>query len=95
MSNKAEMKTKMPYSAPDGYLENLQTRLSEIPERESGRSFRTMARPCLALAASIAVTFLVGNTVLRKTATPAANPDEEEIVDFLIDSGTNVEDLYL
>ncbi len=82
------MKKTMPYSTPEGYFDSLQGRLSEIPARRS----RINLTPYLALAASFALALLAGNYILTKTA--ASQPaSEEEIVEYLIDSGTTLAQL--
>lgn len=82
------MKKTMPYSTPEGYFDSLQGRLSEIPARRS----RINLTPYLALAASFALALLAGNYILTKTA--ASRPaSEEEIVEYLIDSGTTLAQL--
>lgn len=89
------MKTKMPYSAPDGYLENLRNELSAIPGRAAGSGdFHGYVRMGFALAMSVAVVLAAGVLFPRRTVTPAVLPDEE-IVDYLIDSGISEEELYL
>jgi hypothetical protein len=78
------MNKKLNYSVPDGYFENLKTRLSQIPAQESRPSRITRLTPYLALAACFAFVVLVGNAVLNRTAVPAAS--DEEIIEYLIDS---------
>ena len=82
------MKKQMPYSTPEGYFESLQDRLSEIPVRKS----RINLTPYLALAASFALALLAGNYILMKTAGSQPASDEE-IVEYLIDSGTTLAQL--
>ena len=84
----SEMKKTMPYSAPEGYFENLQTRLSEIPARRT----KFNLAPYLALAASFAIALLAGNYILMKTAANQPASDEE-IVEYLIESGTTLAQL--
>ena len=74
-------------STPEGYFEDLQQRLSEIPRRgeaPAGASVRRFA-PYLAYAASLVVAVLLGNAVLRKTATPAED-DGWAYVSYLADA---------
>lgn len=59
---------------PDGYLENLQDRLLQIPVQEKRHGFITRVMPYMAYAASLVVLVLVGNFILRKTAV-----SEEEV----------------
>ena len=82
------MKKQMPYSTPEGYFESLQTRLSEIPARRS----RINLMPYLALAASFALAALAGNYILMKT-TASQPASDEEIVEYLIDSGMTLAQL--
>ena len=82
------MKKKMPYSTPEGYFESLQTRLSEIPARRS----RISLAPYLALAASFVLALLAGNYILMKT-TASQPASDEEIVEYLIDSGMTLAQL--
>lgn len=82
------MKTKIPYSVPDGYFASLKQQLSDIPAKKTRVNFT----PYLALAASFALAALAGNYILMKTTanTPAS---DEEIVEYLIDSGTTLAQL--
>lgn len=82
------MKQKLPYSTPSGYFDRLQTELSYIPRRRTGISLT----PYLALAASFALALLAGNYILTKTS--ASQPaSDEEIIEYLIDSGTTLAQL--
>ena len=82
------MKTNIPYSTPEGYFDSLQNRLSEIPARRTRINFT----PYLALAASFVMALLVGNYILMKTAGNQSASDEE-IVEYLIESGTTLAQL--
>ena len=82
------MKKNMPYSTPEGYFEGLQNRLSEISARKS----RINLTPYLALAASFALAMLAGNYILMKT-TANQPASDEEIVEYLIDSGMTLAQL--
>lgn len=82
------MKKQMPYSTPEGYFENLQSRLSEIPARRT----RISLAPYLALAASFAIALLAGNYILLKT-TASRPASDDEIVEYLIESGTTLAQL--
>ena len=55
---------------PEGYFENLQNRLSEIPARPARVSTVRRLTPYLAIAASFLAIVLVGNAILDKTAAP-------------------------
>lgn len=82
------MKQKLPYSTPAGYFDSLQTRLSDIPQRRTGIHLA----PYLALAASFAIALLAGNYILTKT-TAGQPASDEEIIEYLIDSGTTLAQL--
>ena len=76
------MSKKIEYKVPDGYFENLKTRLSAIPAQEKQPSRMQKFTPYLALAACFAVAVLVGNLVLNRTTSPAAS--DEDIIEYLI-----------
>lgn len=78
------MSKKIQYRVPEGYFENLTTRLSAIPAQEKQPSRMQKFAPYLALAACFALAVLVGNLVLNRTAIPAAS--DEEIIEYLISS---------
>ena len=78
------MSKKIEYKVPDGYFENLRTRLSEIPAQEKQPTRMQRCSPYLALAACFAVAVLVGNLVLNRTTAPAAS--DEDIIEYLIAS---------
>lgn len=78
------MNKKLNYSVPDGYFENLKTRLSSIPAQERRPSRIVKLTPYLALAACFAFIVLIGNAVLNRTVQPYAS--DEEIIEYLIDS---------
>lgn len=82
------MKKTMPYSTPEGYFDSLQCRLSDIPSRKRRFNFT----PYLALAASFAVALLAGNYILMKSTADQPASDED-IVEYLIDSGTTLAQL--
>ena len=75
---------KIQYRVPEGYFENLETRLSAIPAQEKQPSRMQKFAPYLALAACFALAVLVGNLVLNRTTVPAAS--DEEIIEYLISS---------
>lgn len=65
-----EKPDRIPFSTPNGYFETLKARLSRIPEAGMQPIPRTLwqrVRPYAALAACFAASFLIGNTILRKT----------------------------
>lgn len=78
------MSKKIQYNVPEGYFENLKTRLSAIPAQEKQPGRIQKFAPYLALAACFAIAVLVGNLVLSRTAVPAAS--DEEIIEYLISS---------
>ena len=78
------MSKKIEYKVPDGYFENLKTRLSAIPAQEKQPTRFQKFAPYLALAACFAVAVVAGNLILNRTAMPAAS--EDEIIEYLIDS---------
>ena len=91
MSNKADMKGKLPYSVPEGYFESLGSRLSAIPEETRARSFK----PVYAFAAAaLAAVLVIGGLSLRQTPSSTQSPSQisetDEIIDYLIDSGTSL-----
>ncbi|MCR5071044.1 MAG: hypothetical protein K6A62_03875 [Bacteroidales bacterium] len=82
----------MPYSMPEGYMDNLQERLGQIPYRRA----RINLTPYFALAASILILVVAGNFVLNRTKSLAPVSDDA-IIEYIIESGTTlamVEDAY-
>lgn len=64
------MTKRNPISVPDGYFQDLQVRLQQIPSREvqpAPRGVRRLA-PYVAYAASLVVLATVGSFVFRQTA---------------------------
>lgn len=78
------MSKKIEYKVPDGYFEDLRTRLSAIPAQEKQPTRFQKFAPYLALAACFAVAVVAGNLILNRTAMPAAS--EDEIIEYLINS---------
>lgn len=76
------MSKKIEYKVPEGYFENLKTRLSAIPAQEKQPGRMQKFTPYLALAACFALAVLVGNLVLNRTTAPAAS--DEDIIEYLI-----------
>jgi hypothetical protein len=70
---------------PEGYFENLQNRLSEIPARPVRVSTVHRLMPYVAVAASFLVIVMIGNFVLGKTASPAED-DTWTYVSYLADA---------
>ena len=82
------MTNKLPYSTPSGYFDSLQSRLSRIPARRTRINFV----PYLALAVSFSLLVLIGNYILTKS-TASQPASDEEIIEYLIDSGTTLAQL--
>lgn len=67
------MTKRNPISVPDGYFQNLEQRLQQIPaQAEAPRRVHRLA-PYLAYAASLAALAVIGNFILRKTAVQEDN----------------------
>lgn len=88
------MRNRLPYNTPEGYMESLDERLLGIPEREGVPGWWTLHRgtvtPFLTFAASLLILILAGNFFQPRNSGQTQNPTEEEIVEYLIDSGTSV-----
>ena len=85
-------------TTPEGYFENLQQRLSEIPARPVRVSTAHRLAPYAAIAASFLVAVLLGNAVLRRTA-PVSDEDEtwtyvSYLADALDPDGAAMMDFY-
>ena len=70
---------------PEGYFENLQSRLSEIPAQPARVSTVRRLAPYVAIAASFLVIVMLGNFVLGRTASPAED-DTWTYVSYLADA---------
>ena len=85
-------------STPEGYFENLQQRLSEIPARPVRVSTVRRLAPYVAVAASFLLIVMAGNFILGRTAAPAADDDTWTYVSYLADAldpdGAFPEDTY-
>ena len=85
-------------TTPEGYFENLQQRLSEIPARPVRVSPVHRLAPYAAIAASFLVAVLLGNSILRHTAPAPAEDDTWTYVSYLADAldpdGVAMMDLY-
>ena len=83
---------------PEGYFENLQQRLSEIPARPVRVSPVHRLAPYAAIAASFLVAVLLGNSILRHTAPAPAEDDTWTYVSYLADAldpdGAAMMDIY-
>ena len=84
------MSKTVKYRVPEGYFEDLQTRLMQIPSAEGFRRTSHSGRRVryLAIAASVAAGVLIGATLAQRQ--DAAGADESEIVEYLIESGTTL-----
>ena len=71
---------------PEGYFENLQNRLSEIPARPARVSTVRRLAPYVAIAASFLVVVMIGNFILGKTAAAPAEDDTWTYVSYLADA---------
>ena len=85
-------------TTPEGYFENLQQRLSEIPARPVRVSQVHRLAPYAAIAASFLVAVLLGNSILRHTAPAPAEDDTWTYVSYLADAldpdGAAMMDIY-
>ena len=72
-------------STPQGYFENLQGRLSDIPKRTQRSGVRLFA-PWMAVAASMLFAVLIGNFILRKTAAPVEEDSGWDYISYLAQS---------
>lgn len=76
-SNIFNSKRKEAFDVPDGYFEGLKTRLGRIPGQKAVPGPAQRMMPYLALAACFVSLLVVGNIVLRNTASGS----EEELYD--------------
>ena len=85
-------------TTPEGYFENLQHRLSEIPARPLRVSTGHRLAPYAAIAASFLVAVMLGNAILRKTAPASAEDETWTYVSYLADAldpdGAAMMDIY-
>ena len=84
----------MPYSVPEGYMQDMQQRLEAIPDRAKGSSSWQKISPYLALAAVFAAAFVIGGTLLKRTVPSSSS---EEIAAYYMDSDltlAQLEDAY-
>lgn len=87
------MRKQIPYSTPQGYFGNLQQRLSSIPSQQqqnSGQWVRTLIP--VAAAAALVVT-MAGSLMLRHSAGNGDMTYEDAVIEYLINSGTTVDQL--
>ena len=73
-------------STPQGYFQDLQHRLTDIPSRQAKPTVIQRVSPWLAYAASLALLVAVGNFVLRKAAAPAQEDTGWDYVAWLAQS---------
>ena len=87
-------------STPEGYFENLQQRLSEIPASPARVSTLHRLAPYVAIAASFLVAVMLGNAILRRTAPSPASAEDDSwtyvsyLADALDPDGASLMDLY-
>ena len=87
-------------STPEGYFENLQQRLSEIPASPARVSTAHRLAPYVAIAASLLVAVMLGNAILRRTAPSPASAEDDSwtyvsyLADALDPDGASLMDLY-
>ena len=87
-------------STPEGYFENLQQRLSEIPASPARVSTVHRLAPYAAIAASFLVAVMLGNAILRRTAPSPASAEDDSwtyvsyLADALDPDGASLMDLY-
>ena len=79
------MSRKNDISTPEGYFENLQMRLSEIPARPARVGTVRRLAPYAAIAASFLAIVMLGNAILGRTAAPAED-DTWTYVSYLADA---------
>lgn len=80
------MTKKNDISTPQGYFDQLQQRLMDLPGREARPTVIQRVSPWLAYAASLAILVAVGNFVLRKAAAPAEEDTGWDYVAWLAQS---------
>jgi hypothetical protein len=86
VSKPSSMNKRNDISTPEGYFENLQQRLSEIPARPARVSTVRRLAPYVAVAASFLLIVMAGNFILGRTAAPAADDDTWTYVSYLADA---------
>lgn len=92
------MKTNLPYSVPEGYFENLKTRLSAIPGSqagapEKGRASRRLWQGMIAvpaMAACLAAGVFIGKTIFGEKVDELALSENDIIIEYLVESGTTL-----
>ena len=70
-------------SVPQGYFQNLEQRLSRIPQQEGRPSTFQKVSPWLAYAASLAILATVGGFVFRKAAAPVQENYSWDYISYL------------
>lgn len=87
-------------TTPEGYFENLQQKLSEIPASPARVSPMHRLAPYVAIAASFLVAVMLGNAILRRTAPSPASAEDDSwtyvsyLADALDPDGAAPMDLY-
>ena len=82
VSKESDMNQKQLHNVPEGYFENLQTRLSAIPQQHSAVTPWVRMRPYLAMAAAFAAMVVGGTALLRSTARPASVLSDEDLFSY-------------
>ena len=81
------MKNLNSYRTPEGYFENLDSRLRDIPFES-----RIWRKCNIAMAASLCAIALVCGVILKRNAIPECS-EEDAIIEYLIDSGLTLAQL--
>lgn len=79
------MKQKNAHTVPEGYFEDLEARLSRIPQAAvlAVPSPWTRVRPHLSMAAAFAALVVGGTAVLQTTVRPAAGLSDEDLLGYI------------
>ena len=80
------MVRKSDISTPEGYFDDLQERLSQIPRQKNRPGMVRLLAPYAAIAASMVLAVLIGNFILRRTAAPAEEDAGWEYISYLAQS---------
>lgn len=80
------MTKKTDISVPEGYFQDLQSRLSDIPKQDQSPRGIRKAYPYLAYAASLLALLWLGNAILRQTAVTARDDAEWDYITCLAPS---------
>ena len=80
------MTKKNDISVPEGYFQNLEQRLSRIPQQEVRPTVMQRVSPWLAYAASLAALVIAGNLIFRQPAAPAQEEYGWDYISYLAQS---------